>query len=138
MVAAMSNILHLSVDRVGDDEELQIEHLEILDAEIKFHREDQNRDATTSEDDLYGDEVVFYDQHGHVRGNLLQIAFAVFNRFPPRSEPTKRTRRFREPTFIRDSNGGMHRVSSLTLMARLIRDAPLSRMIRELLDERED
>jgi|SRR6187551_1409242 len=77
MVAAMSNILHLGVDRVGDDEELQIEHLEILDAEIKLHREDQNRDAATSEDDLYGDEVVFYDQHGHVRGNLLQIAFAV-------------------------------------------------------------
>jgi hypothetical protein len=34
-VAAMSNILRLSVDRVGDNEELQVENLEILDAEIK-------------------------------------------------------------------------------------------------------
>jgi hypothetical protein len=138
MVAAMSNILRLSVDRVGDDEDLQIEHLEILDAEIKLHREDQKRDEATGEDDLYGDEVIFYDQHGHLRGNLPQIAFVMFNRLPPRLEPTKRTRRFREPTFIRDPNGGMHRVSSLTLTARLVRDAPLPRMIRELLDERED
>lgn len=138
MVAAMSNILHLSVDRVGEDEELQIEHLEILDAEIKLHREDQNRDEATGEDDLYGDEVIFYNPHGHVRGNLLQIAFVMFNRSSPGLEPTKRTRRFREPTFIRDPNGGMHRVSSLTITARLVRDAPLPQMIRELLDERQD
>jgi hypothetical protein len=137
-VAAMSNILQLGVDRIGDDEELQIEDVEILDVAIKLHREDQNRDAATGENDLYGDEVIFYDQHGHVRGNLLQVAFVMFNRVPPRLEPTKRTRRFREPTFIRDANGGMHRVSSLTLIARLIRDAPMSRMIRELVGERED
>jgi hypothetical protein len=138
MVAAMSNILRLSVDRVGDDDNLQVEHPEILDAEIKLHREDQNRDAATGEDDLYGDEVIFYDQHGRERGNLLQIAFVMFNRLPPRLEPTKRTRRFREPTYIRDLNGGMHRVSSLTLTARLVPDVPLARMVRELLDERED
>lgn len=137
MVAAMSNILRLSIDRVGDDDNLQVEHPEILDAEIKLHREDRNRDAATGEADLYGDEVIFYDQHGRERGNLLQIAFVMFNRLPPQLEPTKRTRRFREPTYIRDSNGGMHRVSSLTLTARLVPDVPLPRMVRELLDERE-
>jgi hypothetical protein len=137
-VAAMSNILRLSVDRIGEDEELEIEHLEILDAEIKLHREDKNRDEATGEDDLYGDEVIFYDQHGQVRGNLLQTAFVTFNRSPPQLEPTKRTCRFREPTFIRDRKGGLHRVSALNLTARLVRDAPLPRMIRELLDERED
>lgn len=137
-VAAMSNILQLGVDRTGDDEELQIEDMEILDAEIKLHREDQDRDAATGENDLYGDEMIFYDQHGNVRGNLLQVAFVMFNRVPPGLEPTKRTRRFREPTFIRDTNGGMHRVSSPTLIARLIRDAPMSRIIRELVGERED
>jgi hypothetical protein len=136
-VAAMSNILHLSIDRIGDDEELQIEDLKILDVEIKLHREDQNRDAATGEDDLYGDEVTFYDQYGHVRGNLLQIAFVMFNRVPPRFEPTKRTHRFREPTFIRDPNGGMHRVSSLTLIAKLIRNVPMSQLIRDLVADRE-
>jgi hypothetical protein len=138
MVAAMSNILRLSIDRVGDDDDLRVEHPEILDAEIKLHREDEDRDEATSEDDLYGDEVIFYDQQGRVRGNLLQIAFVMFNRLPPRVEPTKRTRRFRQPTFIRGRDGGLHRVSSLTLTARLVPDVPLSRMVRELLDERED
>ena len=45
MVAAMSNILQLVIDRVGDDEELQVEHTEILDAEIKLRRDDSDRDS---------------------------------------------------------------------------------------------
>jgi hypothetical protein len=32
----------------------------------------------------------------------------------------------------------MHQVSSVTLTGRLVRDAPLARMIAELVDERED
>lgn len=139
MVAAMSNIYRLSIGhRVGDDEELQLEDLQILDAEIKLHREDQNREEATGEEDLYGDEVIFYDQHGHERGNLLQVGFAMYNRSPPPTEPAKRTRRFREPTFLRDAKGGMHRVSSLTLTARLVYEAPLQWMTRELFDDRED
>lgn len=61
MVAAMSNILRLSIDRIGDDEEVLVEHTEILDAEIKLRRDDIDRDRATGGDDLYGDEVISYD-----------------------------------------------------------------------------
>jgi Restriction endonuclease len=138
MVAAMSNILRLSIDRIGDDEEVLVEHTEILDAEIKLRRDDIDRDRATGEDDLYGDEVIFYDENGHVRGNLLQIAFVMLERVPSSAEPATRTRRFREPTYIRDRDGELHRVSSLTITGRAVRDAPLARMIIELLDMRED
>src|SRR4029077_8875572 len=84
MVAAMSSIYRLSIgDRVGDDDELQLEDLQILDAEIKLHREDHNRDAATGEDSLYGDEVIFYDEHGHVRGNLIPGAPPKTKKPPP-------------------------------------------------------
>jgi len=58
MVAAMSNILRLSIDRVGDDEELVVEHTEILGAEIKLRRDDPDRESapvrtiTTATSDL--------------------------------------------------------------------------------------
>ncbi len=138
MVAAMSNILRLVIDRIGDDEELQVEHTEILDAEIKLRRDDSDRESAVGEDDLYGDEVIFYDAEGHERGNLLQIAFVTLGTLPASPDPTKRTRRFRQPTFIRDAGGKMHQVSSVTLVGRLVRYAPLARMITELVDERED
>jgi Restriction endonuclease len=139
MVAAMSNIYRLSIgDRIGDDDELQTEDLQILDAEIKLHRDDQNREAATGEEPRYGDEVIFYDQQGRERGNLLQVGLAMYNRLPPPAEPAKRTRRFREPTFIRDADGGTHRVSSLTLTAKLVYEKPLESMLRELFDDRED
>jgi hypothetical protein len=137
MVAAMSNILRLVIDRIGDDEELQVEHTEILDAEIKLRRDDPDRERAVGEDDLYGDEVIFYDADGHERGNLLQIAFVTLGDLPAGPDPAKRTRRFREPTFVRDTGGKLHRVSSVTLTGRLVRDAPLARMITELVDERE-
>jgi hypothetical protein len=109
MVAAMSNILRLSIDRVGDDEELVVEHTEILGAEIKLRRDDPDRESATGEDDYYGDEVIFYDEDGHVRGNLLQIAFVMLDRLPANLEPATRTRRFREPTFLRDTPSARRR-----------------------------
>jgi hypothetical protein len=140
-VAAMSNILRLVVDRVDDgkgDDELLVEHTEIVEAEIKLHRSDQNRDAGAREDDQYGDEVVFFDASGRERGNLLQVAGAILNDLPRDGELTRRSHRFREPTFIPGSDRRLHRVSSITLAGRLVLDAPLARMVGELLDKRDD
>jgi hypothetical protein len=138
MVAAMSNILRLSIDRVGDDEALQVEDVRILGVEIRLHRGDADRDDAVDEDDLYGDEVIFYDEQGRVRGNLLQVAFVMLARIPATPEPVTRRRRFRQPTCIRAKDGKLHRVSSLTVTGHLVRDVPLISMITELLDDRPD
>jgi hypothetical protein len=142
-VAAMSNILRLVVDRVDEededaDDELLVEHTEIVDAEIKLHRDDVDRDSATGEDDLYGDEVIFCDADGRERDNLLRIAGAVLLDLPTNGELGRRTHRLRQATFIPDRQGRMHRVSSVTVTGRLVRDAPFARLLTELVDKRDD